>query len=124
MSTKRILIVEDDELTLKALDFRLRKEGYETVVANNGLIAMEELKNNPPHLLITDLMLPFVNGLELIEYAKNQSKANISVIVLSAVNQEKTVLNAFKIGADDFISKPFSPMELAVRVKRLLLKYD
>jgi two-component system response regulator VicR len=123
MSTKeKILIVEDDLPTQKALEFRLKKDGYIVVKASDGLQGKELLIAENPDLLITDLMIPFVSGLELIEFAKNQLEKAIPVIVLSAANQEKIILDSFNLGADDFMSKPFSPLELTVRVKRLLSK--
>ena len=118
----KILIVEDDLLTQKALEFRLKKDGYIVVKASDGLKGKELLISENPDLLITDLMIPFLSGLELIEFAKNQLKKAIPVIVLSAANQEKIILDSFNLGADDFMSKPFSPLELTVRVKRLLAK--
>lgn len=119
---KKILLVEDEVLTLKALEFRLKKEGFLTVVAQDGAKAKEYLQSEKFDLMITDLMLPFVNGIELVELAKNKLETVIPVIVLSAANHEEVVLDAFEMGADDFISKPFSPLELLVRVKRLIVK--
>ncbi|NCP52952.1 MAG: response regulator [Flavobacteriales bacterium] len=118
----KILIVEDDLLTQKALEFRLKKDGYNVVKASDGLEAKELLIAENPDILITDLMIPFLSGLELIEFAKNKLGKSIPVIVLSAANQEKIILDSFNLGADDFMSKPFSPLELTVRVKRLLSK--
>jgi DNA-binding response OmpR family regulator len=116
----KILVVEDDALTLKALEFRLRKEGYQIIVAPDGARAKELLLTESFDLMITDLMLPFINGIELVELAKHQLEKPLPVIVLSAANQEEVVLDAFNIGADDFMAKPFSPNELTVRVKRLI----
>ncbi|TNE71233.1 response regulator [bacterium] len=119
-NSESILIVEDDELILKTLEFRLKKENYKISIAKNGLEAKKILLENPPKLMITDLMLPFINGRELIQIAKNECNPPIKVIVLSASSQENVILDAFKIGADDFVSKPFSPIELSIRVKRFL----
>lgn len=118
----KILVVEDEAMMLKALEFRLKKDGYQTIVAEDGKKAMEYIEQSPPDMIITDIMLPYVTGLEIVNYAKNIRGLNIPIIILSAVGLEKTVLEAFELGADDFITKPFSPNELSMRVKRLLLK--
>ncbi|MBD1395636.1 response regulator [Pontibacter sp. JH31] len=116
-----ILIVEDDEMMLRALEFRLKKDGHEVTVARNGKEAMEYLKVSSFKLVITDLMLPFVMGMELISYIK-ANHPQVSVIVLSGADDESTVIEAFKLGADDFITKPFSPGELSLRVRRFLVR--
>lgn len=117
----KILIVEDDEMILRALEFRLKKESYDVQVARTGKEALDLLKSKSFHLVITDLMLPFVMGMELLAYIK-ANHPNVPVIVLSGADEETTVMDAFKMGADDFISKPFSPGELSLRVKRLLVR--
>jgi DNA-binding response OmpR family regulator len=114
-----VLIAEDDLMILKTLEFRLKKDGYSTTVVENGQTAIDYLKANTPDLVITDLMMPFVSGMELLYYMK-QNLPDIPVIILSAAGQEHTVTEAFTLGADDFITKPFSPSELSLRVKRLL----
>ncbi|GAB3203925.1 DNA-binding response OmpR family regulator [Pontibacter aydingkolensis] len=116
-----ILIVEDDEMILRALEFRLKKDGYEVTAARNGKEAIENLKTSSFKLVITDLMLPFIMGMELLSYIKT-NHPNVPVIVLSGADEETTVIDAFKLGADDFIAKPFSPGELSLRVKRLLVR--
>ncbi|WP_439883336.1 response regulator transcription factor [Pontibacter sp. MBLB2868] len=117
----KILVIEDDEMILRALEFRLKKENYDVEVARTGREALEKLKLNSYNLVITDLMLPFVMGMELLTYIKSIN-SELPVIVLSAADEEGTVLEAFQLGADDFISKPFSPGELSLRVKRLLAR--
>lgn len=119
----RILVVEDDEMILRTLEFRLKKDGYEIAVAKDGKEALEKIKSNSFNLVITDLMLPFVTGMEVLSYIKS-NLAELPVIVLSGADEEGTILEAFKLGADDFIAKPFSPGELTLRVKRLLVRYS
>ena len=117
---KKILIVEDDELIIKILEFILNKEGYELSVIRDGLSAIENLKMINPDLVMTDLILPYKSGLEIISYVK-ENLEKTRIIVLSALGQEEhSVSEAFKLGADDFIAKPFNPNELVLRVKRLL----
>jgi two-component system response regulator VicR len=116
----KILIVEDDMLMIKVLKMILEKEGYQISIANDGFSAIEKMSLLIPDLIITDIILPFCTGLEIISFAKEKFK-NIPIIVVSALGQEETtVANAFNLGIDDFVSKPFSPHELLLRVKRLL----
>lgn len=121
-SAKKILVIEDDILMVKILEFVLRKEGYETVIAKDGIEGLEKLKTINPAMIITDIILPFKSGLEIISFAK-ENHADIPVIVVSAMGEEEgTVMEAFNLGADDFVSKPFNPNELKLRVKRLFAK--
>ncbi|MFD2569451.1 response regulator transcription factor [Spirosoma soli] len=115
-----ILIAEDETLVLKMLSYRLQKEGYNVLTASDGKQAMECLRTSTPDLVITDLMMPYHNGLEVLEYVKKSLGNCIPVIVLSASGQEPTVLKAFSLGADDFALKPFSPNELVHRVRKHL----
>lgn len=123
MSTgKKILVVEDDELMIKILQFILKKEGYQITISKDGLNAIERIPIIEPDLVITDVMLPYKSGLEVINFIKSNYK-DTPVIVLSALGEEeRTVVEAFKLGADDFIAKPFNPNELMLRVKRLFNK--
>jgi len=116
----KILIVEDEELMLKALEFRLKKDGYTIVRATDGRDAISRINEDNFDMVITDIMLPFNNGLEILNHVKRKAGKNVPVIVLSAVGLEKVVLEAFELGADDYITKPFSPTELSIRVKKLL----
>lgn len=119
----KILICEDDLMTLKALDHKLKSEGYQTITAIDGKQATELLKNNKEiEFLLTDLHMPLVSGLELITFIRNDLKSNMPIIMLTRVGLEDTVLHAFELGADDYITKPFSPEELSLRIKRLILK--
>lgn len=116
----KILIIEDEPLMLKALKFRLNKDGYEVEIAEDGRKALQILNEEDFDLIITDVMLPFNNGLEIVDFVKNKKKLNTPIVILSAVGAENAVLDGFAIGADDYITKPFSPTELSVRIKRLL----
>ncbi|MDQ0595069.1 DNA-binding response OmpR family regulator [Chryseobacterium ginsenosidimutans] len=112
-----ILIAEDDELILKTIEHKLLKEGHEVVLSRNGKEAIETLKNESIDLAITDIMMPFASGIEILSAIKIMGK-QIPVIMLSSMGQEEVVLNAFDLGASDFIVKPFSPNELILRIKR------
>lgn len=114
----KILIAEDDELMLKTLEFRLKKDGHEVISTTDGREALEKIAEHKPDLVISDIMMPFVSGLEIVGNLRSKYKHHIPIIILSGMGQEDVVLEAFQLGADDFITKPFSPNELSVRVKR------
>lgn len=116
----KILVAEDEPLMLMAIEAKLKNEGFEVVVAQDGREALKSLETSVPDLIITDILMPYTSGLELISIVKSNQNKKIPVIVLSGLGQEDTVMEAFQLGADDFITKPFNPTELAVRVKRLL----
>lgn len=116
----RILIVEDDEMMLSLLQFKLQREGFDTSIVSDGKEAIEKIKENAPDLIITDIMMPFVNGMELTAKVRNELNLTTPIIVISSAGQEDMVMQAFKLGADNFITKPFSPNELSMRVKKLL----
>lgn len=113
-----ILIAEDDVIMLKTIEHRLKKDGHTVILAADGREALQQLDLASPDLIITDIMMPFASGLEIIEAAKKKTGKKIPVIILSAMGQENVVLEAFQLGADDYITKPFSPNELSMRVKR------
>lgn len=115
------MIAEDDELILKTIEHKLLKEGHEVILTRNGKEAIETLKENDVDLTITDIMMPFASGIEILSAIKSMGK-DVPVIMLSSMGQEEVVLNAFDLGASDFIVKPFSPSELMLRVKRFLSK--
>jgi DNA-binding response OmpR family regulator len=116
----KILIAEDEAIILSALQFRLKKEGHQVFVASDGKEAMQQITQHMPDVLITDIMMPHNSGIEVLAFAKNKNK-NTRVIVLSAMGQENIVVEAFQLGADDYITKPFSPNELVARIRRLAL---
>lgn len=115
-----ILVAEDDLIISKTIEYRLRKDGHTVMIANDGREALKRLEGLSPDLIITDIMMPFASGLEIIGAAKSKLGTSIPVIVLSAMGQENVVLEAFQLGADDYITKPFSPNELSMRVKRYI----
>ncbi|GEO09744.1 response regulator [Segetibacter aerophilus] len=116
----KILVAEDEPLMLMAIEAKLRNEGFEVIGTQDGRQALKSLETIVPDLIITDILMPYTSGLELISIVKSNENKKIPIIVLSGLGQEDTVMEAFQLGADDFITKPFNPTELAVRVKRLL----
>lgn len=119
-SDKKILIIENDEMTIEILKFILKREGYKISIAKDGISALEEIPVLMPDLVITTIIIPLKSGLEIINHIK-KNYSSIRVIALSSLGEEEnTVEDAFKLGVDDFISKPFNPNELLLRIKRFL----
>ena len=117
----KILVAEDEPVMLKTIEMRLKKDGHTVTATTNGRDALEAFEKETPDLVITDIMMPYSSGLEVVGKIK-QSEKKVPIIVLSSMGQENVVLEAFKLGADDFITKPFSPNELSMRVRRFELK--
>lgn len=117
----KILVIEDEELIRKVLEFRLKKEGYEVYLAKDGGEALELIPQHRFELILVDVMLPYVGGLEITHKIKSDPLTkDTSVIVLSANGLENVILEAFALGADDFIAKPFNLPELIVRIKKYI----
>lgn len=117
----KIVLAEDNSILALLLKYKLEKEGYTLLMAKNGIEAIELIEQYNPEIILTDIMMPFVSGLEVISHVRNKLNLAIPIIVFSSSGQEEMVLNAFNIGATDFMSKPFSPNELIIRIKRILL---
>jgi len=117
---KKILVAEDNRLILETIVHSLTREGYEIIKANDGKECLKVMEENEIDLLITDLYMPYINGNEVIAILRDERKKNTPILVLSAAGAEDIVLKAFELGADDFMIKPFSLVELNVRVRKLL----
>src|SRR5665647_3779562 len=115
-----ILVAEDEMIMLKTIELRLKKDGYNVIATQDGMEALKKIEELCPDLIITDIVMPFLSGLEIIETVKKKLGRKTPIIVLSAMGQENVVLEAFQLGADDYITKPFSPNELSMRVKRYI----
>jgi len=122
MSKKKLLLAEDDELLASLLNFRLKKGGYDVSHSADGKQVKEFLATTTPDIIVSDIMMPYFSGMELIAYVRNELNSKIPIIIISSAGNEENVLNAFELGANDFISKPVSPSELLVRVARELNK--
>lgn len=114
----KILIAEDEPIMLKTMELKLKRDGHQVSIANNGRDAIQLITDNDFDLVITDIMMPYTSGLEILGFVKSNAGKRIPVIVLSAMGQENVVVEAFNLGADDYITKPFSPNELSLRVLR------
>lgn len=115
----KILIAEDDEVMLTLIKHQLTKEGYSINANSDARKALQSMETFKPDMIITDIVMPFTSGLELIGIVWS-SGIKIPILVLSAMDEEATVLEALSLGADDFITKPFNTSEFSMRIKRLL----
>jgi len=116
-----ILIVEDEKDIIKMLEYNLKKEGFKTIASRNGEDALDSVNVDRPDLIILDLMLPGKDGLEVCKTLKSDAKtAPIPVIMLTAKSQESDKIVGLELGADDYMTKPFSPRELIARIKAVL----
>lgn len=114
----RILVVEDDLAILELVTFHLSKEGYEVIQATDGRSGIEKFDEFRPDLLLVDLMLPEIDGFDLCRRIRKVSE--IPIIILTAKGQEADRIQGFELGADDYVTKPFSPRELTARVRAVL----
>lgn len=122
---KRILIVEDEPDAAHLLEHHLRRHGYRTSVAPDGLTAVNETLNDPPDLLILDLMLPKLDGWEVFRLLKGNARtAQVPVIMLTALATMEQKLEGLRQGADDYLTKPYDARELLARINVLLLRAD
>lgn len=123
MSKGSILIVDDEEDILELVRYNLEKEGYKVHCAATGEAAIQAARHESPDLMVLDLMLPGIDGLDVCRVLKNDPKTKaISIIMLSAKGEEADVVAGLEIGADDYVTKPFSPRVLLARVKSSLRK--
>jgi two-component system alkaline phosphatase synthesis response regulator PhoP len=118
---EKILIVDDEKDIVKMLDYNLKKEGYRTISCYNAEDALDLTDREHPDLIILDLMLPGMDGLEVCKTLKKENRtARIPIIMLTAKTQEADKIVGLELGADDYITKPFSPRELVARIKAVL----
>lgn len=117
MSAK-ILVVDDEQSILNLVTAYLRPEGYEVATAVNGRLALQTFRAMQPDLIVLDIMLPGMDGLELLAQLRRES--DVYVILLTAKNEETDKLVGLAVGADDYLTKPFSPRELVARIKAAL----
>ncbi|WP_441000889.1 response regulator [Fodinibius sp. SL11] len=121
---KEILIVDDDELSRKLLNRLVSKEfDFEVVSKSNGIEALEYAQKHVPQLIILDLMLPGMNGFEILkEIRKDQRFEQTKVVLVSAKSRSEDIERGFDLTADEYITKPFQPKEFAARIRKLLTK--
>jgi two-component system, OmpR family, alkaline phosphatase synthesis response regulator PhoP len=121
MAKDRILVVDDEEDLLELIRYNLSKEGYRVTCAASGEAALREARANPPDLIVLDLLLPNVDGLEVCKLLKNDSRTkHVPIVMLTAKAEEADMVTGLELGADDYITKPFSPRVLTARIKAVL----
>ncbi len=122
---EKILIVEDEKDIIKMLRYNLEKEGFKVIDASDGEDAQDLALRQHPDLILLDLMLPGMDGLEVCKALKKESKTcSIPIIMLTAKSQESDKVVGLELGADDYITKPFSPRELIARIKAVLRRVN
>lgn len=122
MEKKKILVVDDDVDIVESIEIYLINEGYEVIKAYNGLQALESIAEERIDLIIMDVMMPKLDGIRAT--MKIRESRNIPILVLSAKSQDTDIILGLNTGADDYITKPFNPLELIARVKTHLRRYD
>lgn len=121
MNTIKILVVDDEKDIVELIRYNLEKEGYRVISAYDGMQAIKLAEKEQPHLIILDLMLPSLGGLEVCKILKrNEKTAQIPILMVTAKSTETDKVVGLELGADDYVTKPFSPRELVARVKAVL----
>ena len=121
MKTPHILIVDDEPNIVMSLEFLMRKNGFQVGIARNGTEALAAIDQNPYDLILLDIMMPDVDGLQVCRQLRQHSdRAGTKVILLSAKSREADVQNGYEAGADLYLSKPFSTRQLMEKVRELL----
>jgi two-component system alkaline phosphatase synthesis response regulator PhoP len=122
---KKILVVDDEKELTSLISLHMKMAGYEVLTASNGEKALDISREENPDLVILDLMLPKIDGLQVCEQLRQDAATqDIPVIMLTARTQTEDKLKGFEAGADDYVTKPFSPRELVARVKRVLARAE
>ncbi len=122
---KKVLVVEDDPAASRFVGYTLEQEGYEVVIATNGLEGVMKAKQEEPDILVLDGMLPGLDGFQVCRRLRSEtSTASLPILMLSAKAQEADKAAGFKVGADDYLAKPVDPSELVERVKSLLNRQE
>jgi phosphate regulon transcriptional regulator PhoB len=125
MHTKKILVVDDEPDIVELVSYNLKKEGFEVSSASDGAEALAKIRKGRFDFLILDLMLPGLQGIELCRILRNDTKTkNLPIIMLTAKGEEVDRILGLEIGADDYMTKPFSPRELVARVKAVLRRFS
>lgn len=121
MAKETVLVVEDEKNIAELVTYNLEQEGFRVLAAANGSTGLEQARKEKPSLIILDLMLPGIDGIEICKILKqNYKTSHIPVIMLTAKSQEADKIVGLELGADDYVTKPFSPRELVARAKAIL----
>jgi len=121
--SQTILVAEDQQPIRSLIEFKLRNSGYTVVCVEDGQAALQKARDVRPDLILLDVMMPLMTGFEVLGALKqDEATKTIPILIVTAQSQEDEVLKGLELGADDYITKPFSPNELAARVKTVLLR--
>lgn len=121
MTKERILVVDDEEDILELVRFNLAREGYSVICTTSGEETLKIARKEHPDLIVLDLMLPGIDGLEVTKVLKNDPKTqDISIVMLTAKGEEPDIVTGLELGADDYVPKPFSPRILVARIRAVL----
>jgi two-component system phosphate regulon response regulator PhoB len=121
MSKERILVIEDEEDILALVHYNLAKEGFRVTTATSGEAGLQAVRSQEPELILLDLMLPGVDGLEVCRALKrNPETAEVPIVMMTAKGEEADIVAGLELGADDYVTKPFSPRILVARVRAVL----
>ena len=122
---KRVLLIEDDRDIVELVRYNLEREGFQVAAASDGATGLAQIRKTPPDILLLDLMLPKLSGLDICkEIRRDQSLNRLPILMLTARGEEADRVVGLEMGADDYVTKPFSPRELGARVKALLRRTE
>jgi phosphate regulon transcriptional regulator PhoB len=125
MTPKRILVIEDDKDIVELVRYNLEKDGFQVLTSGEGSMGLAQVRKTPPDLLVLDLMLPKLSGLEICKEIRRDASLNrLPILMLTARGEESDRIVGLELGADDYVTKPFSPRELVARVKALLRRVE
>ena len=123
LKKNRIVLVEDDEDIAKLIKFKFKKQNLIVVWKSDGLSGLAEIQNEVPDLVILDIMLPKLNGFQILKKLKEKEQTkSIPIIILTVKSREADVVKGLKLGSDEYMTKPFHLAELMIRVKKLLAR--
>jgi len=122
LKDRRILVVDDEERMVRFIRLNLEHDGFQVIEAFSGLEAIEKIRSNLPDLILLDVMMPDIDGFEVLRMIRETS--NVPVIMLTAKGEEEDRVRGLETGADDYVTKPFSPRELVSRVRAVLRRTE
>ncbi|MBI4429305.1 MAG: response regulator [Ignavibacteriales bacterium] len=122
--SETILVAEDQQHIRALIEYKLKNSGYSVVAVEDGVAALTKARELVPTLILLDVMMPLMTGFEVLSALKQDQKTkDIPILLVTAQSKEEEVLKGLELGAEDYITKPFSPNELAARVKKVLLRH-
>ena len=118
----KVLVCEEKDILLTTLEFRLSRHGFDVIRASDGNEALEKIEAEKPDLLVTDLETPELSGMEMLKAIRNDQGSDLPVIIVGEAEEGDLILQALQAGASDFVTKPFKPLELVLRIRWILEK--